>query len=68
MGIALCNALVQKARMLIIVTPAGFEDFISEFGTPADSFDVTPQPPSEAEIAKLLAIAPKYGIEMLPPK
>ncbi len=62
------NEGATEARMLIIVTPAGFEDFISEFGTPADSFDVTPQPPSEAEIAKLLAIAPKYGIEMLPPK
>ena len=60
------NEGATEARMLIIVTPAGFDDFMREFGTPADSFDVTAPPPTEAEIAKLLAIAPKYGIEMLP--
>lgn len=56
-----------EARMLILVAPAGFDDFIREFGTPADSFDVKPTPPNDAEIARLLAIAPKYGIEILPP-
>lgn len=56
-----------EARMLILVTPAGFDDFLAEFGTPAASFDVTPAPPSDAEIAKLLSVAPKYGIEILPP-
>ncbi len=61
------NEGTTEARMLIIVTPAGFDDFMREFGTPADSFDVTPPPPTGAEIARLLAIAPKYGIEMLPP-
>ena len=56
-----------EARMLLLVAPAGFDAFIAEFGTPAESFDVTPTAPNDAELARLLTIAPKYGIEILPP-
>jgi hypothetical protein len=56
------------ARMLILCSPAGFEQFLAEFGTELPSRDAAPIPPSHEEIAKLLSVAPKYGIVMLPPK
>lgn len=55
------------ARMLILTTPAGFEKFLAEFAQPVPSFDSPPLPVTEADIQKLLAVAPKYGIEILPP-
>ena len=61
------NEGTTEARMLILVAPAGFEDFIKEFGSPAVSLDVTPPPVTEADIARLLEMAPKYGVEILPP-
>lgn len=55
------------ARMLILTVPSGFEQFIAEFAQPVPSFDSPPVPVTPAEIQKLLAVAPKYGIEILPP-
>ncbi len=55
------------ARMLIQCAPAGFDEFMLEFATELPAGDRLPLAPSEAEIAKLLAIAPKYGIEIIPP-
>jgi quercetin dioxygenase-like cupin family protein len=61
------NASAKPARMLILCTPAGFEKFMAEFATELASPDAPSVPPSEAEIEKLLRIAPDYGIVMLPP-
>jgi len=55
------------ARMLILVTPPGFEKFMAECAQPVPSFDSPPRPVTPADIQKLLAVAPKYGIEILPP-
>jgi quercetin dioxygenase-like cupin family protein len=55
------------ARMLILVTPPGFEKFLAEFAQPLPSFESPPTPVSPADIERLLAVAPKYGIEILPP-
>lgn len=55
------------ARMLILVTPPGFERFLAEIAQPVASFDSPPVPVTPAEIQKLLEVAPKYGIEILPP-
>jgi quercetin dioxygenase-like cupin family protein len=55
------------ARMLILVTPPGFEKFMAEFAQPVPSFDSPPLPVTPADIQKLLAVAPRYGIEILPP-
>jgi quercetin dioxygenase-like cupin family protein len=61
------NASQQPARMIITVVPAGIEDMFFEVGQPAKAGDVPP-PPTKAEIEKLLAIAPRYGVEIqLPP-
>ncbi len=55
------------ARMLIHVMPSGFENFLADFATPVPTFDSPPTPVTPADIQKLLAVAPIYGIEILPP-
>ena len=61
------NNTSAPARMLIQCCPAGFDQFMAEFATELPSPDSPPLPPSPEEIEKLLALAPKYGIVMLPP-
>ena len=55
------------ARILGFVTPAGFENFFKEFAQPVASFDSPAIPASKDEVDKLLAAAPKYGLQILPP-
>jgi len=61
------NTGQSPARMLVYVTPPGFENFMNEFATPLPSFDSPPLPVTPKDIEKLLAVAPQYGIEVLPP-
>ncbi|MBI3862411.1 MAG: cupin domain-containing protein [Planctomycetia bacterium] len=57
----------KPAKMLISVAPAGLEKMFIEAGiTLADGAN-SALPPTKEEIEKLLAIAPKYGIEIKPP-
>lgn len=60
------NVGTTPARMLAFVTPAGFEGFLEEVGEEATEQSSSPSFGQE-EIELLLATAPKYGIEMLPP-
>jgi quercetin dioxygenase-like cupin family protein len=61
------NESPQPARMLISVAPAGLEQMFLEVGVPVVP-GAAPLPPTEAEIARLLAAAPRYGVEIrLPP-
>jgi quercetin dioxygenase-like cupin family protein len=62
------NESQHPARLLVFVTPAGFEKFITEIATPVPSFDSQAVPVTAADIQKLLAVAPRYGIEILPPR
>lgn len=55
------------ARMLVFVMPAGFENFVNEFAQRVPSFDSPAIPVTPQEIAKLIAAAPKYGIQILAP-
>jgi mannose-6-phosphate isomerase-like protein (cupin superfamily) len=58
------------ARLLFILSPAGMEGLIREMGEPARSLSVPPQPeepPDDAEMERLMAIAARYGGEMLGP-
>lgn len=57
------NETEQTAKMLISYAPAGLENYFFEVGQPFDG-EVPPKP-SEEEITKLVAAAPKYGIEFL---
>ena len=61
------NNTERPARLLVFVTPAGFENFVLEFARPVASFDSAAIPATKDEVDKLLAAAPKYGIEILPP-
>jgi hypothetical protein len=58
------NESSKPARMLISVAPAGLEKMFFEFGVPLQEGSTTALPPTKEEIEKLLAIAPKYGIEI----
>jgi quercetin dioxygenase-like cupin family protein len=62
------NNAQLPARMLVFITPAGFENFVKEFAQPVASFDSPAIRASKDEIEKLLAAALKYGIQILPPK
>jgi len=54
------------ARFLTLMVPAGLEGFFQEVGKPATDLSAPP-PLEEDDIEKLLAVAPKYGLEIPPP-
>jgi quercetin dioxygenase-like cupin family protein len=58
------NESSRPAKMLISVAPAGLEKMFFEFGVPVPQGATTALPPTKEEIEKLLAIAPRYGIEI----
>lgn len=54
------------AKLLIWVTPAGFEKFLAEVGV-ATTSQFAPAPPLNPEdLEKVVTVARKYGIEILP--
>jgi len=58
------------ARLLFVLSPAGMEGLIREMGEPARALSIPPspeEPPDEAEMGRLMAIAERYGGEMLGP-
>ncbi len=57
------NVGTTPARMLAFVTPAGLEEFFAEVGEEATAGS-SPPPFGQEEIERLLAVAPKYGIEI----
>lgn len=58
------NESNRSAKMLISVAPAGLEQMFLEVGVPVAQGTTTALPPMKAEIEKLLAVAPKYGVEI----
>lgn len=58
------NESGKPAKMLISVAPAGLEKMFYEVGVHLAEGATTPLPPTKEEIEKLLAIAPRYGIEI----
>ena len=61
------NESSQTARMLISVAPAGLEQMFFEVGVPLAEGATTALPPTKEEIEKLLAVAPRYGVEIKVP-
>jgi quercetin dioxygenase-like cupin family protein len=61
------NATTANARMLVTVTPAGLEDFFLEVGALLPGPDAAAPEPTQADIARLVATAPKYGLEIFGP-
>jgi quercetin dioxygenase-like cupin family protein len=62
------NESDKPSRMLISVAPAGLERMFFEIGVPIAQGATTAPPTSEEEIDKLLAVAPRYGIEIRLPR
>lgn len=60
------NATDKLARMIISVAPAGLENMFFEVGQPVALGEQAP-PPSKAEVERLLAVAPNYGVEIRVP-
>jgi quercetin dioxygenase-like cupin family protein len=59
----------EQVRILVMVAPAGAEGFFKACSVPAPS--MTLPPPAEtpySEIQKMMALAPTYGFEFVPPK
>jgi quercetin dioxygenase-like cupin family protein len=58
------NESSRPAKILISVAPAGLEQMFFEVGVPVAQGATTAAPPTKDEIERLLAVAPKYGIEI----
>ena len=58
------NESDKTARLLISLAPAGLEKMFFEVGQPLDDDAIHAPPPSEADIKKLLEVAPRYGVEI----
>jgi hypothetical protein len=48
------------------MVPAGLENCFEEMGKPGTDAS-SPPPLGEVDVERLLAVAPKYGVEMPPP-
>ncbi len=59
------NVGTTPSRMTVLITPAGFEGFFEEVGEPA--VDPSSPPPGPPDVEKVMAVAPKYGMEIPPP-
>jgi quercetin dioxygenase-like cupin family protein len=58
------NESNRPAKMLISVAPAGLEQMFFEVGVPVPHGATTALPPTKDDIEKMMAVAPKYGIEI----
>ena len=54
----------EQVRMLILLTPAGFEGWFKEFSVPAQAMTLPPAgEPEYREVQRMLDTASQYGIE-----
>jgi hypothetical protein len=59
----------DQMRVLVLVTAAGLEGWFKEFSVPAPAMTLPPTAEVPySEIQKMLAAAPKYGLEFVLPK
>lgn len=61
------NESNQTAKMIVTVAPAGLEEMFFEVGVPLEKGAMA-SPPTPEDIGRLIAAAPRYGIELLLPK
>lgn len=57
----------KTARMILSVAPARLENMFFEIGVPLEEGTTKALPPTKDEIERLLALAPRYGIEIKVP-
>jgi len=56
------NATESPAKVLVLSTPAGIEDFFVRIGTPVRDPEEDPPAVTQEDVAKVMELAPKYGI------
>jgi quercetin dioxygenase-like cupin family protein len=54
------------ARMLVLLSPAGFERFFMETSEPATSLTIAPTPDGPPDIARIVSTAEKFGVTFMP--
>ena len=59
------NVGEETAKLLMVATPAGLENYFAEVFFPAADIADIPQI-SEAVLGRAMKTAPKYGLELLP--
>jgi quercetin dioxygenase-like cupin family protein len=58
----------EQSRMLILLAPAGLEEWFKEFSVPAPAMTLPPpDEPPYGEVQRMLEAAPRYGIEFVLP-
>ena len=57
----------DQARFLLVVQPAGFEEFFRAMSQPAPSLTVPPPMEPPADPSPMIAAAAEYGLEILGP-
>ncbi|MFO1478363.1 MAG: cupin domain-containing protein [Verrucomicrobiota bacterium] len=62
------NTGTTDAILLETASPAGVEAFFEAVGKPLATRQDRPVPPSAEDIHRMRALAPEYGITILPPK
>jgi hypothetical protein len=59
----------EQARMLILITPAGFEGWFKEFSLPAPAMTLPPATEVAYEdVQRMLEVASRYGLEFALPE
>ena len=61
------NVGTAIGRLQCLNVPGGMEGFFLEAGHPVTDRTALPIPPTSADMQKQIALAPKYGIEVVPP-
>ena len=59
------NQGTARARMLDLIVPSGMENFIRETGHAVADCSARPFPVTREDIERVIAVAPKYGIEIV---
>jgi|SRR5215831_6951854 len=59
----------EQGRMLVLLTPAGFEGWFKDFSVPAPAMTLPPAAEvGYSDIQRMLEVAPRYGLEFVSPK
>jgi quercetin dioxygenase-like cupin family protein len=56
-----------EARFLLVVEPAGFEDFVRALSQPAERLEIPPAATEPPDVERMVATAAEYGIEIVGP-
>jgi len=57
----------DQARFLLVVEPAGFENFVRTLSEPAARLEIPPAPTELPDMEPMLRVAAEYGLDILGP-